>query len=54
MKNIERLIKYIKKVKSPEYEKSAWDNFHNGNKKFWNKWASRLQVVANAKIYYKL
>jgi len=41
-----RLKRYMDKVESDEYEKNAWDNFHNGNKKVWNKWAIRQRFIA--------
>ena len=47
MKTIERLKKYINAVESDVYEKNAWDNFHNGNKQVWHKWAVRQRFTAS-------
>ena len=43
---MDRLKRYMNKVESDEYEKNAWDNFHNGNKQVWNKWAVRQRFTA--------
>ena len=43
---MDRLKRYMNKVESDEYEKNAWDNFHNGKKQVWNKWAVRQRFTA--------
>ncbi len=43
---MDRLKRYMNKVVSDEYSKIAWDNFHNGNKQVWHKWAVRQRFIA--------